>query len=90
MLQAMYRRQTEDEQSENQTFFLNGVGFNGVDAPILSEIAEHSKPYRNLTVKQAALVGKRLQKYIGQLMAIAASEERQPYWTEDEGERNEY
>lgn len=77
MLQAMYERQTMDEQASGFTKHWNNVGFNGVDAPLLSEVAERSKQYKNLTVKQAFMVAKRLKKYAGQLAGIAAEKQQQ-------------
>lgn len=70
MLQALYRRQTPDEKGNGVTVYRNGMGFNSIDAPILTSIAERSKAYRDLTPKQAALVGSLLQKYVGQIVQI--------------------
>lgn len=75
MLQAMFDRQTADEQASDDTKHVNGVGFNGVDAPLLSDVAKRSKQYNNLTIKQAAMVARRLTKYTGQLEAIAAAKQ---------------
>lgn len=71
MLQAMYLRQTANEQATGDTHVLNGVGFNGRDARFLSAVAQSSKQYNNLTVRQAAAVGKSLIKYSRQLLEIA-------------------
>lgn len=76
MLQALYERQTSSEQASQQTQVLNGVGFNGADARLLSKVAIQSKPYNNLTVKQAVMVAKRLKKYAGQLETIAAEKSK--------------
>lgn len=75
MLQALYKRQTSTEQSAEATFHRNGVGFNSADAPVLSSIANRSLPYKNITLKQAYLVGRRLKKYIGQLVEIASEKQ---------------
>src|SRR4051812_5892481 len=71
MLAALYARQTESEKETKLTFHENGVGFNGFDAPFLSDVAERSKPFKNLTESQAVAVAKRIKKYIRQLEEIA-------------------
>ena len=72
MLQAMYRRQTRDEQLAEATRHVNHVGFNSADARFLSSVAEKSQRYNGLTPRQAYRVGKTLAKYVGQLADIAA------------------
>ncbi len=71
MLQALYSRQTSQEQSMQATVENNGMGFNGFDATFLSDVAEKSQQYKNLTPRQAAVVAKKLKKYIRQLVEIA-------------------
>lgn len=73
MLQAMFERQTQSEQDSGMTHVLNGVGFNGVDAGFLSDVAVKSRKYKNLTPSQAKAVGRSLKKYVKQLVAIAES-----------------
>lgn len=68
---VLYERQTASEQSAQETHERNGVGFNGVDAPILSSFAEFYKARNYLTEKQVALARKKLTKYARQLTAIA-------------------
>jgi hypothetical protein len=75
-LQALYARQTADEQATLNTSHRNGMGFNGFDAPLLSDIAQKSQRYGGLTPKQTALVAKKLRRYAGQLAAIAAEKSR--------------
>lgn len=41
-LVAIFQRQTEDEQRQDSTNHLNGVGFNGSDAPFLSVMARRA------------------------------------------------
>src|ERR1019366_9001622 len=78
MLQKLFERQTVDEQSAEFTKYVNGRGFNGADANVLSDIAKKSIQYQNLTVKQAALVARRLKKYAGQLEEIALEKQLVP------------
>lgn len=78
MLVRMYARQTEIEQSAYSTICNNGIGFNGIDAQILSDIAVRSEQYRDLTERQAALVAKKLKKYIRQLCDIAGVQFKEP------------
>jgi hypothetical protein len=70
-LQAIYKRQTSDEQQADTTKHHNKVGFNGPDAYILSRIAKNSLSYGHLTVRQNNFVLTRIKKYAGQLVAIA-------------------
>lgn len=85
-LLALYDRQTSAEQSAGQTSEDNGVGFNGVDAPILSSFAEWvkrvSRPEgqyaaraegKRLSDKQRAIARKKLRKYVRQLVDVANS-----------------
>lgn len=68
---ALYKLQTEDEKSTGETVHENKVGFNGIDAPILSSFAEQIKNGRHLSTKQLAIARKRLPKYVGQLLNVA-------------------
>lgn len=67
----LYELQTTSEQAAQETHERNGVGFNGVDAPILSSFAEFYKNRGYLSVKQTALARKKLGKYARQLVSIA-------------------
>lgn len=71
MLQAMVKRQTNDEIASENTKYNNGVGFNGFDAQFLTDVALKSRAYNNLSHGQAKAVGRALKKYIGQLCEIA-------------------
>lgn len=73
MLVALYALQTADEQATGSTNHLNGCGFNGFDAPLLSDIAVRSQQYGSLTEKQTSLVARKLRKYTSQLARIAAA-----------------
>jgi hypothetical protein len=68
---AIFEKQTYDEQQTEQTKEHNGVGFNGVDAELLSSFAKQIKAGRTLTTKQLAFAQKKMPKYAGQLLQIA-------------------
>lgn len=67
----LYACQTADEQDTRDTHHVNGIGFNGVDAPILSSMAEFLIKTGFLTPKQKVLVRKKLIKYNKQLTKLA-------------------
>lgn len=68
---ALYKFQTEDEQSAGETVHENEMGFNGIDAPILSSFAQQLLNGHYLSPKQLTIAKKRLGKYAGQLLSIA-------------------
>ena len=68
---SIYGYQTADEQMTDATRHHNGVGFNGVDAGILSDFARQIKAGRNMSAKQALIIEKKMPKYAKQLTAIA-------------------
>lgn len=70
-LLAIHSRQTEDERQSGVTVHDNGIGFNGVDAELLSSFAEQYNKYKRLTDRQLEIVRKKLPKYSGQLEKIA-------------------
>lgn len=70
-LQGLYKCQTDEEQAAGQTHVVNGKGFNGVDAPILSSFCEFLNKTGFLTSKQKALARKKLIKYNKQLTKLA-------------------
>lgn len=72
-LLAIFDYQTQDEQQTESTNKNNGVGFNGVDAPILSSFSKQLKVRGFLTPKQIAYARKAMKKYAGQLLGIAKS-----------------
>lgn len=74
-LVALYNRQTEDEKETSNTNERNGAGFNGVDAPFLSSLAEQYLRRGYLTEKQVNAARKTIKKYIGQLTDIANERE---------------
>lgn len=67
----LWELQTASEQAAQETHERNGVGFNGIDAAILSSFAEWYKAHGYLSQKQTALARKKLVKYSGQLVRIA-------------------
>jgi len=71
MLQALYERQTREEQTVECTVANNGVGFNAFDAKFLTDVAINSRQYSGLTDRQAAFVGAALKKYSRQLLSIS-------------------
>jgi hypothetical protein len=62
-LVKIYERQTIDEQNSQSTKENNGIGFNGLDANILSSFAEQVNKGRNLSVKQMTIVYKKMPRY---------------------------
>ena len=70
-LLAIYAGQTEDEKVSEATLEDNGIGFNGVDAEILTRFAEWYEEKGWLSGKQLALTRKKMLKYAGQLAKIA-------------------
>ena len=68
---VIYNLQTAVEQSCNETHDANGVGFNGVDAPFLSSLAQQVLYKGYLTSKQIACGRKKILKYANQLVKIA-------------------
>lgn len=75
-LLALYEHQTYDEQLSLTTSHDNGIGFNGVDAPIMSKFAEWVKKSswpegKRLSHKMRVITRKKLMKYAGQLVIIA-------------------
>ena len=70
-LKKLYACQTAEEKSMGDTVENNGVGFNGVDAPILSSMAEFLNKKGYLTDKQKVIVRKKLVKYNKQLTRLA-------------------
>jgi hypothetical protein len=69
-LVKIYERQTIDEQNSQATKENNGVGFNGLDANILSSFAEQVNKGRNLSVKQMTIVYKKMPRYWKQVASL--------------------
>ena len=64
------RNQTADEQASENTIYANGIGWNGVDAKILTSFASSVKKGWKLSPKQLAVAQKRLPKYAKQVLAL--------------------
>lgn len=77
MLWAMYQRQTADEREKQSTVHENGMGFNGFDAPFLSDVARNAYPFKDLTTSQTLHVARKLKKYVKQLVEIANEKQKQ-------------
>lgn len=70
-IEVLFEYQTSSEQEYELTEERNGVGFNAVDAEILSSFAKQILQGRKLTYKQLTIAYKALPKYAGQLLRIA-------------------
>ena len=68
-LEVLYLRQTEEEKNNMMTKYNNGMGFNGVDAEILTSFynqIQKRKEYHKsvlLSEKQISICSKKLPKY---------------------------
>jgi hypothetical protein len=60
--------QTVEEQCSDQTVDDNGIGFNGIDASILSSFAKQVQSGRNMSQKQMAIIMKKMKKYARQVI----------------------
>lgn len=67
---ALYQNQTVDEQGKHCSVYPNSVGFNALDAGILTSIAKYYLNKKTLTTKQIQLVRLKLGKYAKQLSII--------------------
>lgn len=68
---AVHRYQSEDEQTERQTKYKNGIGFNGPDSRFLSTLAEEINKGLHLTPVQVEVARAKMVKYSKQLAKIA-------------------
>ena len=66
-LVRIFNEQTIDEQATHTTRIHNGVGFNAVDAEILSSFVLQIKSGKSLSPKQMAIVHSKMPKYAKQL-----------------------
>uniref|UniRef100_A0A6M3LHR6 Putative helicase n=1 Tax=viral metagenome TaxID=1070528 RepID=A0A6M3LHR6_9ZZZZ len=64
----LYTLQTSDEQWSGSTNHLNDVGFNGIDAGILTDMSKFYLARGYLTDKQLSFVRRSIKKYSGQLL----------------------
>ena len=70
-LLAIYKYQTEYEQSVEATIESNGVGFNGADSKFMSSVAKSFLEKNYISDRQMFYVRKKIVKYCGQLAKIA-------------------
>lgn len=66
----IFEKQTASEQTCEATHELNGVGFTGADAEILSSFAKQINKGWNLSPKQMAILFKKMPKYWKQLITL--------------------
>jgi hypothetical protein len=67
---VLHGKQTESEKITATTQYENHVGFNAVDAPFLSSLAESLKRFPHLTERQLYYAHKKLPKYAKQLLEL--------------------
>lgn len=67
-LLTVYRNQTFEEQTVQETIEDNGIGFNGTDAEFCSSLAENYLRFHRLSDKQYSSLRKVMQKYARQLI----------------------
>lgn len=72
-LMALYAQQTPDEQKSYQTVYDNKMGFNGVDAPILTDMANWYQRTGGLSKKQIAFIRRTIVKYVKQMATIGVT-----------------
>ena len=70
-LKQLYNCQTADEKAAGETREHNGMGFNGVDANIMSSFAQFLIRTGFLTDKQKVIARKKMIKYTKQLTKLA-------------------
>ncbi len=69
-MNRIYDYQTESEQCDGYTHELNGVGYSGADAEIMSSFVTFYSERGYLSRKQMAIARKKMLKYVGQLTRI--------------------
>lgn len=62
----VYYNQNNSEQVGGYTVERNGVGFNKIDAPILTELAEKYLSQGYLAADELAIISTRIKKYHNQ------------------------
>lgn len=74
----IYQQQTPQEKRADMQLDSNGVGFNMVDAPVISPIVKKWLQHKDpsvLTAQEIYQLRVRMRKYAGQLYDLIASEE---------------
>lgn len=69
----IYEYQTEDEKACGTVDNLNGVGFAGTDAELLTSFCKQFEKRKSLSDKQMEILFKKIGKYAGQLTRQAIS-----------------
>lgn len=70
-LLKIYEFQTSEEQNEEHTKDINGIGFTGVDGEIMTSFAKQFIRRKSLSGKQMAIVFKKMPKYWNQIVMIS-------------------
>lgn len=70
-LVRIYASQTQDEKASGETRHENGVGFNGVDAKILTSIAKYYKQNNRIGDGYMKLLKRKMPKYAEQIFNLA-------------------
>jgi hypothetical protein len=70
MVKIYELNQLPDEKASQTTSHLNGIGFSGTDARILSSFVENFKKYGRLSPKQMVVVHKLIPKYVRQVISL--------------------
>lgn len=69
-LVRIYNAQTQDEKSNSETYYENGVGFNGSDARLLTKIAKWYLDKDYIGAGYMKIVHDRIQKYASQIFGL--------------------
>lgn len=67
----IFEFQTQEEQENETTHDLNGIGFTGVDGEILSSFAKQFIRKNFLSPKQMAILMRKMPKYWNQILSIS-------------------
>jgi len=73
-LVKIYENQTGDEQVSKTTRWMNGLGFSGTDAELLTSFAQQYLARGFLSQKQWQILFRRMPKYHKQIIAISNPE----------------
>lgn len=76
MVRIFEENQVEEEQASEDTFFINGIGFSGADAAILSSFSKQVLNGRTLSEKQLAIVMKKVHRYTRQVIQFIEPEKQ--------------
>lgn len=68
---TIYDNQTDDEAQHGHTSDLNGIGFTGTDAEILTSFAKQLMRRGSLSPKQMVIVHKKMPKYWKQIISVS-------------------